>query len=370
MKIIPVSEQPIAKRGYAAGFSLVELMVAVTLGLIILAAVAQIFVTSRNTYVHEEGLARVQEGGRFSMEFLATDIRMAGYKGCNSDSSTGSVNNIANPATDAYQLLAGGIRGYRYTGSGTALTDWSPALPADFFSSGDVRAGTDVVVVQYASTLDTNLTGNMGATNANIQILSTAAVSSEIHADDILVISDCTSTDIFRATNVSSGSGTTTIAHSNSANSSNNLSKNYDTRASIMKLVSRAYYIGTGASGEPSLMRKELANAAASPPAASPPIVTQELVEGVQDMRILLGLETDTPKDYIPNQYVHANSASITNWGNVVSVRLALLLRTTTKVEGTDTQTYDLNDTTVGPFNDNRRRHVFTSSIKLRNAGI
>lgn len=365
MKIIPVSERLITKRRHASGFSLVEMMVAVTLGLIILAAVAKIFATSRSTYAHEEGLARVQEGGRFSMEFLATDIRMAGYKGCNSDSSTGNVNNIATPATNAYQLLAGGIRSYRYTGSGTALSDWSPALPADFFSNGDVQAGTDVIVVQYASTLDTNLTGNMGATNANIQILSTAAISSEIHANDILVISDCTSTDVFRATNVSSGSGTTTIAHSSSSNSSNNLSKNYDTRASIMKLVSRAYYIGTGASGEPSLMRKELANAA-----ASPPIVTQELVEGVQDMRILLGLETDTPKDYIPNQYVHANSASITNWGNIVSVRLALLLRTTTKVEGADAQTYGLNDTTVGPFNDNRRRHVFTSSIKLRNAGI
>ena len=75
-----------------------------------------------------------------------------------------------------------------------------------------------------------------------------------------------------------------------------------------MKLVSRAYFIGTGTGGEPSLMRKELTNAA-----ASPPIVARELVEGVEDMRILYGLDTDTTKDYVPNQYLHADSASITD---------------------------------------------------------
>lgn len=366
-KVFASRQRPVIRKPGHAGFSLVEMMVAITIGLIILSAVAQIFTTSRTTYAHEEGMARVQEGGRFSMEFLGTDIRMAGYMGCNSDLTAGSISNIAQPTTDAYQMLAGGIRGYRYTGNGTNRTrsDWTPVLPDDFFDDNEVLAGTDVIVLQRAGTIDTNLTGNMGVTNANLQILTTAAVTSEIQAHDILMISDCTSTDIFRATNKSSGSGTTTIAHSNSNNSSNNLSKAYDTRAQLMKLVSRAYYIGTGAGGEPSLMRKELVN-----PNATPPIITQELVEGVQDMRILYGLDTDTSEDYIPNQYFRADSASITDWGRVVSVRIALLLRTTTGIEGKDTQTYDLTGITVGPFDDNRRRHVFSSSIKLRNAGI
>ncbi len=364
---IPVCsrERPVIKRRHASGFSLIELMIAITIGLIIVTAIIQIYLTSRTTYTHEEGLARVQEGGRFGMEFLATDIRMAGYTGCDSSLSTTEVNNIALPATDAYKLLAGGMRGYRYVGPGTGLSAWEPDLPPDFFAAGNVRAGTDVIVIQRASALDTNLTGNMTVTNANIQILATAAVSSGISADDILILSDCTSADIFRATSASTGSGTMTIAHANTNNSDNNLSKLYDTRAQLMKLVSRAYYIGTGTSGEPSLMRKELTNAA-----ATPPIVAQELVEGVEDMRILYGLDTDTTKDYVPNQYLRADSVPTTNWGKVVSIRLALLLRTPTNIQGTDTQTYNLTGATVGPFNDNRRRHVFSSTIKVRNSGV
>ena len=163
-------ERPVVKRRHASGFSLIELMIAITIGLIIVTAVIQIYLTSRTTYTHEEGLARVQEGGRFGMEFLATDIRMAGYTGCDSSLATTDINNIAVPATDAYKLLAGGMRGYRYIGPGTVLSAWEPDLPADYFAAGDVRAGTDVIVIQRASALDTNLTGNLGTTNANIQI--------------------------------------------------------------------------------------------------------------------------------------------------------------------------------------------------------
>lgn len=348
------------------GYSIVELMVAITIGLIILVAVAQLFTTSRSTYTVQEGLARVQEGGRFGMEFLATDIRMAGYMGCNSNLPASNVSNIAQPATDAYQLLSGGIRGYRYIGPGTARTAWQPDLPDDFFNDGDVVAGTDVVLIQRASTLDTNLTGNMGTVNANIQILATATISSDIQADDILLISDCGQADIFRANNVSSGSGTVTITHSSSVNSSNNLSKAYDTKAQIMKLVSRAYFIGLGTtSGEPALMRMDLVR-----PGATPPIARQELIEGVENMRISYGLDTDATSDFIVNRYMLADDALITDWGKVLNVRLGILLRTGTDTGIPDTLTYDLPGATLGPFNDLRRRHLFTMTIQLRNAGI
>jgi prepilin-type N-terminal cleavage/methylation domain-containing protein len=85
------------------GFTLVELMVAVTIGLIILAAVSQIFVTSRLSYKLEENLARVQENGRFAMEFLSRDLRMAGYAGCvnvnqalNASANYTATNNLIN----------------------------------------------------------------------------------------------------------------------------------------------------------------------------------------------------------------------------------------------------------------------------------
>ena len=113
------------------GFSLVELMVAMLIGLIILAAVVQIFVGSNATYRLDEGLARVQEGARFSMDFLAKDIRMAGYMGCNSklkySTTPPEIGNIVKMPSEAHLFNNGGIRGYRYicsTSCTGALAEW------------------------------------------------------------------------------------------------------------------------------------------------------------------------------------------------------------------------------------------------------
>ena len=73
------------KIGRARGFSLVELMVAMVIGLLILAAVSMILVNSKKNYTTQDSLARLQENARFAIQFLTRDIRMAGYYGCNHD---------------------------------------------------------------------------------------------------------------------------------------------------------------------------------------------------------------------------------------------------------------------------------------------
>lgn len=61
------------------GFSLVELMISMALGLLLLGGVMQIFQTQRASYRLQQGLEQVQESGRFLMDFIGTDLRMAGY---------------------------------------------------------------------------------------------------------------------------------------------------------------------------------------------------------------------------------------------------------------------------------------------------
>ena len=347
------------------GFTLVELMIAMTIGLIILAAVAQIFATSRGTYGLQEGMARVQEGGRFGIEFLSVDIRMAGYAGCNSNLTlgtpvdeecpSGTVCNIASPATAPENFNPDGMQGHVYTGTGTALSDWTPALPSDYFSAGDVKAGTDVIIIQRASTLGVNLTGNTTPSNANIQFLNTAEIASQLSAGDVLMVSDCKGGDVFKATNVSSGAGKITIAHSSSSNTQNKLTHSFGNDAELFKLVSRAYYIGTGASGEPALFRKDLITGVTT---------AQELIEGVEDMRVLYGEDTDA--DNVANIYWTASNVS--DWSNIASVRVGLLVRTPTGVDmEPDIKTYPVAGVSVGPFNDKRRRHAFTTTIQRRN---
>ena len=95
----------------------------------------------------------------------------------------------------------------------------------------------------------------------------------------------------------------------------------------------------------------------------------EELAEGVENMQILYG--EDTNADGLADRYVTADNA---NFKNVVSVRLGLLVDTTTDVASRDdTQSYTIADTTLaagtGHAVDKRLRFPITTTIKLRNRG-
>ena len=64
------------------GFSLVELMVSITIGLILLAGVLSIFFSSRSRISTNEKTARLQENGRVALDLVTHDVRSAGYQGC------------------------------------------------------------------------------------------------------------------------------------------------------------------------------------------------------------------------------------------------------------------------------------------------
>lgn len=353
------------------GFSLVELMVAITLGLIITAAVTQIFVATRSAYTLEEGLSRTQENGRFAMEFLTQDIRMAGYSGCVGNLTLGTVTgsgpgigcttslcNIVSPPAAATNFVSAGIVGYTYVGPGNTLTAWDPDLPSDFFADGVVKANTDVIISQYGSPLSTHLTGNTSPQNANVKILNNAGLAPQVQPGDVLMLSDCKSATVFKATGVSNiSSNPVTIAHAMTGNTDDFLPHLYDDSAELMKMVSHVYYIGTGASGEPTLMRRELTTGGGM---SSP----QEMVEGIEDMRIVYGQDTDGNR--VADIYRKANA--VNDWNQVVSVRIGILARTTSDVETVASdQPFQLAGISVPAFNDKRRRQAYNTTIRLRN---
>lgn len=346
------------------GFSLVEFMIAMTIGLVIVAAATQVYINSSATYRLNDGLARVQEDARFAMNFLAKDLRMAGFLGCSGQAAV--QNNVKN-ANDSMTFFSGGLRGYRYnctTGCTGNLAEWTPALPADYFSNGEVLVGSDVIIINRASDLGTRLVGNMGTDNGNIQILNTAEIEAEIQAEDILILSDCSNADIFRATNKSESGTTVTIAHAADVNISPKLSKAYKDDARLWKLVSRAYYLATNpTTSEPGLYFKELGSAGALVPG-------QELTGGVETMRLLYG--TDLSGSGVTERYIPP--ADVTNWTRVKSARLGFVVRTAETVDTEkDTRVYDVLDDTASalddfdPVDDNRRRRVFNTTIRIRN---
>lgn len=353
-------------RSAAYGFSLIEFMIAMTIGLVIIAAAAQIYLSSSATYRIDEGLQRVQEDARFAMDFLAKDVRMAGYLGCNSSLTPN--NKVKNPDESTY-FYAGGMKGYTYSCTGTCtgqVSNWTPPLPAGFFVDWEVRTGSDVIVIYRISEIGTTLDGNLPPSNANIQIVNTGVIAGQIADDDILILSDCEKADIFRVNNISNpNANPLTITHSASVNNPPpQLSKAYGPDARLSKMIARAYYVGTNpTTNEPGLYYKELGNGGTLVPG-------QELVGGVEAMRFLYGL--DKSGSGIAEQYVVAND--VANWLMVKSVRLGFVVRTPESVDSElDTRTYNVLDNTASalddfdPVDDRRRRRVFNSTIQVRN---
>lgn len=335
------------------GFSLIEIMIALTVGLVLLGGVVQVYIGNKQTYRIQDQLGRLQENARYAMYLLTNELRSAGYQGCASlDSVTPNVIALTDPDSEdsLTESVTNAMTGYHYAGS-----TWSPVLPAPLTSLP--LAGTDVFASYKTESCGAYLNGNMSSQNANVQVL--ASNTCGLVANDAIVISDCSAVDIFRATNVSSGTGTQTIAHAANANSSVNLSKAYGPDAQLMRVVANSYFISNGAGGVPALWRYDHSQAAGT---SNP----QEIVEGVENMQILFGVDTDA--DGVANIYSRADVVEAgANWANTVSARIFLLMRTITEV-ATEIQTYSFMGAASTPADRFLRREV-TTTINLRNRG-
>jgi type IV pilus assembly protein PilW len=341
----PPGKRSVSTRKTQKGVSLVEIMIAMVIGLLLMAGVGQIYISSKQTYRLQDAQSRMQENARYALELLSNDIRLAGYSGCaNLNSITPNV--IANSPIIALTATSA-LSGY---------DAWNPTLSSTLSGlSKPPLAGTDVITVQFGQGCGAHLKGNMGAASDGIPIMEPNACG--IKAGDALMVSDCTAADVFRAANppLSTNGSTQTIAHSNN-NTSINLSKTYQSDAEIFIFTSRTYYIANGAGGQPALWR--LDNNTATGGGDNP----VELVEGVENMQILYGEDTDN--DRVPNRYFTVDS--VVNLANVVAVRLSLLIRTLDDNLLHAAQTYNYNGANV-TATDRRLRHVFTTTINLRN---
>lgn len=329
--------------GRQRGVTLIELMISLVIGTLILAGVTYVFFESRTSYRYNETMSRVQENGRLGLDAIAFDTRMAGFFGCGKPDLI-PINVIAN--TPPVSAVGGGI----------AVTGYSSDDPEVAFV-GESVAGSEVLVIRRGSDRALNLVGNLTTVNANIQVGSNP---DNMVAGDVLLVTDCSVGDLFRATTVSSSSGSiTTVAHAESTNSSNNLSKTYGPDAQLMRFLDIAFFLRDSGrdtkDGRPiySLFRRVNG-------------VDEELVDGVADLRFFFALDGD------PTQFVSAGAVG--DWARVVAVRVHLLA-STQEEELTEPQPYRFADDVgddgmsgglVMP-DDRVMRQEFTQVIALRN---
>jgi type IV pilus assembly protein PilW len=353
-----------------SGLSLVEMLVGVAIGLFLIGGVLQIYMTAFKDRRITEGLSIIQENGRFSVEFLTRDVRMAGFSGCQRFRTANTINIVTGDDAYAYDFTTA-VYGY----DGDDASSFPATIPA--------KADTDAIVIKRGDDNDDYFVNKHNPPAASIHLTS----NHDLQQGEILMIADCNQgqVGIFQMTNTNNNNTIAVVDHNTGVGTPGNCVKGlwgegtcpkkgttivygeYGPESKIMRMVSNAYYIANNASGVPSLYRIGLTTAGAVSAA-------QELVQGVQDMQIEYGLDTDA--DGVANKYVDADDVTSVQWqnGEVASVRIKLLLRSVEQSANVP-QKYSYNGVTYdGVSNDlpddRFLRREFATTIKLRNLGL
>ena len=320
-----------------AGFSLIELMVALVIAAIILLGMAAFFVTSSRDFAETERVSRQIENGRYAASVLSEDIRHAGFYG--------EVGNVINLPAGSSIALPGALP----NPCDTALANVKAAmsLPVQGVDNAapncltDYVAGTDVLVVRHSNS-ETIPAASAVANGFYTQVAfcpSAPIVFQMAQSGFTLQNSDCATNAPVRQYHVS----IYYVGSCSIATGSNGFCANSDTALPTLK---RAELIPGGT------------------------IQATPLVEGIENMQLEYGL--DTNGDGNPDTYT-ANPTTVVQWSQVVTIRLHLLARNTDQTPGfTDTKTYTLglqadgtanNVTPGGPF----RRHNYTQLVRVQN---
>lgn len=335
------------------GMTLVELLVGLAIGLFLMTVMGAVYLGSKGTFTSQDSVSRLQENARFSVDLLANDLRMAGFHGCAGQAGgQGPLTNTLSSPTSLLNNYARGLAASHHDGSA-----WSPALDSTLAALAPNSSG-DVVTVYHPYGSGWSLTAEMADGSADLQVTTTANITS----GDILVVADCRGAALFQATNADPG-GTGTIEHRTGVSgiapgvATANLGRAYLQDATVHRLQATSYYLADSArqSGMSALWSY-------TSPAYGQATAAVELVTGVERMAITFGI--DTNGDRAADKFITADGVS--DWTQVVSARVELLLDSPETSSTTAPQPYVFGGSTVTPT-DHRMRTVVSLVASLRN---
>jgi len=371
------------------GLSLIEVMIAMVIGLTLMLGVVQVFTASREASQLAQGNARAQENARFALEFLQRDIRMAGHFGCVNDQAH-FVKNEGDPRVNIAGVATGGgspldfsvsVQGYEAANSAPTNTltlgaAWAEAggLTGPLLAL-NARGGSDVLVLRFLSPVGVPVTSISSGANNKIGFDSTLGkrlTEDGVAAPTLFGIADCSHADVFVGTYAAGE-----VSATNATLDRYNVQPTGETM--LYRAESIAYYIGTSASGETVLMRAR-SNAAGNYD------VREELVEGIENLQVMYGLDTTPviaqttlPSGNVTVQQTAAGVAAAADatganqWRRVGQVQVGVLARSPGPAMAT-TSADAVNDPRLlgvrfapAATSDMRYRAAYESTIALRN---
>lgn len=366
-----MTRQPPPKtRRRIRGLSMVELLVALALGLVVTAGVIQVFISTRQGHRVIHADARLQENGRFALFFLQRDLRHAGLMGCADLPAMSPARYHDSVDADDYASHTGKATGTFTFNQGDTLAghDDLAGIPSGSVldalglavggDDGDVVAGSDALVLRSADSCPGGTVTNACDNCANLQIQSAAACN--LGQDDLVVVTDCEKAERFAITNNPQSAGAqSTLTHGANVNDGSKLQFDFSAqRARVFRFDTTVFYLAfadpddTGPRAlAPTLYRWRLSEDSAEP-----------LIPDVEDLQLAYGEDTDG--DGSPDYYTDAGQ--VTDMSQVTAVRLSLLLRSAKDSVATEPQDYTFagSDHTA---DDRRLRRVFTTTVQLRN---
>ena len=381
------------------GFSLIELMIAVTIGLLLMAAMVTLYLNLSRTNQEMAKTNSQIENGRFAIQIIENDLVHAGFLGGYVPEFDDLTASTSTAPTDVPAAIPGlcdvysswptanpQYQQYRYNllGIPVQLYDSTPSGCTTLITNK--QANTDILLVRHAAMCAVGDT-NCASDTAGELYFQFSRCSTD--TDKFVLDNDATKFILKRRKCTTSATTDPT-----------------DGYAEKRKFISNIYYIRNYAvsstDGTPTLMRSSFSLSGGTlGPQTAEPIITGiegfrvELgIDNVSDdgTNIITGVKGTNPADStllysaavkwanpnnlvsplnrgdgIPDSFVRP-TLTLEQSTHVVAAKIYVLARADKTTPGyTDTKTYALGTTTLGPFNDSYKRHVFTTTVRLNN---
>ena len=343
--------------GKQNGFSMIELMVSIAIGLILLIGLVQIVVMNQSKYAATTSQGETQNAELALQNIFGPALRGAGFFGCSSNTTAkfvASANSMMN--SSAYlQGYDGGASATISTlnyANDTSLSDWSPSLFAGL--SGQAEKNSDVLIVvgSRAGAAPAMLTADAASGSSSLSVQN----ASQLVSNGYIGISNCQQSSIVQSASATLASGSVTISLSS------NINQAYAQGAQIVPVAATAFFIGKASGTQSALYQAENTNGTWT---------ITPLLPGIDNMRVRYGIGSQ----FNTTQYKTASQMATTDWANVNSVQTAFLLEgglgsAPPSKSGCTNSNWTLLDRTVTLPCDTRIRHVFNLTVSLRNAEL
>jgi type IV pilus assembly protein PilW len=282
----------------AKGFGLVELMIAMVLGLVLIGAATSVMLSNIQSFRANKSLVQMQDSARLGFELMARDIRQAGSIPCGNDINLTTIVSDTPWYLDWTAGSKGQLIGYPGNSNISGLT-------------GRVD-GTEALSILYVDNIGSSVESTAAATHT----YTLNKVNNGFKSGDIVIVCDAKNGALFKA-NIATSSGTDKKMTVTAAQGNTSSKPGLFEKHSVMgKLKSRAWYIGTNSQGGPSLYLAELNGSALN---------SIEIAAGVSKLEF----------NYRLNDTAGFKTASEVNnrWQQVNAVKITLELLNTQSAE-------------------------------------